>query len=114
MHFFYAGHQKKYFTLPGCSDTEESRGLFDLRQQAAVGQLASVTKVLTDSGRALPVLEDYFFQRPSSDEHDYEDDQDASESDDGKNSDEPTDVARQAVRHAYGDDGRNASEEYDD
>ena len=112
---FVQGHQRKYLTLLGCNYTEESRGLFDLKLQAVVGQLASVSKVLTDSGRGLPAFDIYFFQRPSDDEHACEDDQDATEFDDGNYSDDLTDVVQKPVSHAYDDfDGHNASEEDDD
>ena len=82
VNFFYKGHRSKYFTLPGCTNTEESRGLFDLKHQAAELQLIVVAKVVTDSGRALPVFDNYYFKRSSSDAGVDDEDQDASDPDD--------------------------------
>ena len=66
--FLYRGQENNYFPLPGCDETEEKRELFVAKRQAAIGQLAIVTKALVDSGTSIPVYTNYLFQRPKRDE----------------------------------------------
>jgi hypothetical protein len=121
VNFFYKGHRSKYFTLPGCTSTEESRELFDLKHQAAELQLMVVAKVVTDSGRALPIFDNYYFKRSSSGFGVDDEDQDTSDPDDRNYSasSNRSGVARQSTE-SHGDegddqaDGGDESEEHED